>query len=283
MNAVVLENDRKTEESDPTHYEELMVKDGYVLFRNIISSELSTLIKKNIHDTLVNLGATENDSFGKQYLAVIKKIPPFEVNIELRRHLVFAKLPHKILHIPLIFNFLTRLLGSDLAFLTDAELPVNIKGETEYYLVKKFHQEFWSGAGYRTFVLWAPLIFPKGTGGLELIKGSHLWGHIPHRNREPLYIPEDAKSETIDNDHYSDRDVLLFHSLTLHRTIPNPMDCPRLAYATHIRNIFEPDTGFEVIKNWEIFNLSATSRIMKACGNPHLSPFRTLDLHTNSY
>ena len=283
METIGLDNAVKIEHLDLSHYEELMVKNGYVLFKNIIPQELSKLIKKNIHDALVSLGATERDSFEKQYYTVTKKIPPFDVNIELRRHLIFAKLPQKILHIPLIFNFLTKLLGADLAFLTDAELPVNIKGKMEHYLVKKFHQEFWSGAGYRTFVLWTPLIFPKGTGGLELINGSHLWGHIPHRNREPLYIPADAKSEIIDSDHYSDKDVLLFHSLTLHRTIPNSIDCPRLAYATHVRNVFEQDTGFEVIKNWEIFNLSATSRIMRACGNPQLSPFRTLELHENKY
>ena len=283
MSAIALHSDQKIEALDLHYHEESMVKNGYVLFKNIISPELSLLIKKNIHDTLVKLGAAENDTFEKQYFTVIKKIPPFTVNTELRRHFIFAKLPHEILHIPIIFNFLTRLLGADLAFLTDAELPVNIKGKTEHYLVKKFHQEFWSGAGYRTYVLWAPLIFPSGSGGLEVIKGSHLWGHIPHRNREPLHIPHDAESEIIDSDHHSDSDVILFHSLTLHRTIPNAMDSPRLAYATHIRNIFEHDTGFEVIKNWEIFNLSPTSRIMRACGNPHLSPFRTLEFNENQY
>ncbi|EKD55409.1 MAG: hypothetical protein ACD_60C00009G0002 [uncultured bacterium] len=281
MNIIDLDENLKVTWSDIGHYEEMMVNDGYVLLKNIISLELLNQIKKNIHHTLVSLGAQESDPFTKQYNDVIKIIPPFTLNIELKRHFIFAKFPHKILHIPLIFNFLIRLLGPDLAFLIDAELPVNINGKTDHTLVKKFHQEFWSGAGYRTFVLWSPLIFPKGSGGLEIIKGSHLWGHIPHRNREPLHIPTDAKSVIIDSDHHSERDVVLFHSLTLHRTIPNAIDHPRLAYATHVRNIFEQDTGFEIIKNWEIFNLSATSKIMKACGNPHLSPFRTLNLNLN--
>src|SRR3990167_4895436 len=215
----VLGESQKTDE-EAMCYDELMLKNGYVLFKNAIPTELSLIFKKNIHDSLVSLGALENDPFEKQYVTVIKRIPPFEVNIELRRRFVFSKLPHQLLQIPRILNFLLRLVGPDLSYLTDAELPVNIKGKTDHYVVKKFHQEFWSGAGYRTYVLWAPLIFPSGSGGLEVIKGSHLWGHIPHRNREPLHIPHDAESEIIDSDHHSDRDVILFHSLTLHRTIP---------------------------------------------------------------
>lgn len=276
MNSLAHTKRQEASQKNVSEYEELMLKNGYVVFKNAISSALSLEIKKNIHNTLVTLGASANDSFEKQYYAVIQKIPPFEVNIALRRHFIFSQLPHQILRIPVIFDFFLRLLGPDLAFLEEAELPVNIKGKTEFYLSKKFHQEFWSGAGYRTFVLWAPLIFPAQSGGLEIIKGSHLWGHVPHRNREPVCIPENAEREIIDSSRYSDRDVILFHSLTLHQTIPNSIDSPRLAYATHIRNIFEADTGFEILKNWEIFHLSATSRIMKACGNPHLSPFRTL-------
>ena len=254
---------------------EKMLQDGYVIFNNVISPETLQLIKKNIHDTLVLLGAAQNDSFAKQYSVVTKKMPAFEVNIELRRHFNFSRLPQRILRMPIIFDFLIHLLGPDLAFLTEAELPVNVKGISDTHLVKKYHQEFWSGAGYRSYVLWSPLIFPEGSGGLEIVKGSHLWGHIPHRNRAPIAIPDDAEYQRIDSSNCGEQDIILFHSLTLHRTIPNQVDAPRLAYATHIRNILEPDTGFEVLKNWEIFNLSATSRILKACGNPHLSPFRT--------
>lgn len=256
-------------------FEERMVQDGYVHFKNIISPDLSRLIKKNIHDALVALGAQKNDSFDQQYMTVIKTIPPYEVNVAIRRYLIFSQIPQKILLIPDIFNFLLQLLGPDLAYLAECELPVNLKDVTNYRLVKKFHQEFWSGAGYRSYVLWTPLIFPEGSGGLEIIKGSHLWGHIPHQNREPVFIPENAEQKTIDSNNCSDRDILIFHSLTLHRTIPNPIDSARLAYATHVRNIFERDSGFETLKNWEIFHLSPTSRIMRACGNPHLSPFRT--------
>lgn len=276
MDDLALIEKQSAKEKSIQDCDKLMFQDGYVVFKNAISLELSSQIKKNFHDTLVIHGATSGDSFEKQYYSVIQKMSPFDLNIELRRYFTFSKFPQKLLHIPEIADVLLRLLGPDLAFLEDAELPVNIKGRTEYYLSKKFHQEFWSGAGCRTYILWSPLIFPLNSGGLEIIKGSHLWGHIPHRNREPLHIPENSERILIDTSHYTDRDIILFHSLTLHRSIPNTVDSPRLAYATHIRNIFENDTGFEILKNWEIFNLSTTSKIMKACGNPHLSPFRTL-------
>ena len=35
---------------------------------------------------------------------------------------------------------------------------------------------------------------PKDNQGqIEFVPGSHLWGHIPHRNREPVSLPKTLK------------------------------------------------------------------------------------------
>ena len=64
--------------------------------------------------------------------------------------------------------------------------------ETNDSLIKKFHQEFWSGAGYITYSFWATMFLTEEAGTMDMIKKSHVWGHVPHQNREPKWIPQDA-------------------------------------------------------------------------------------------
>ena len=85
-------------------------------------------------------------------------------------------------------NTLIRFLGPDLAYEEYPELAVNIKHVGDDYYLKKWHQEFWSGNGSHTIQLWFPIAIEENMGGLELVRGSHLWGHIPHRNREPVHL-----------------------------------------------------------------------------------------------
>ena len=52
--------------------------------------------------------------------------------------------------------------------------------------IKDFHQEFWSGSGEDVINVWVPLNLKKKMGTVEFVKGSHLWGHIKHKDRKPL-------------------------------------------------------------------------------------------------
>ena len=109
-------------------------------------------------------------------------------------------------------------------------------------------------------------------GTIEIIKKSHSWGHIPHRNRAPLEIPKNHESEIIDVEEGS---VVIMTALTLHRTVRNNHDQPRIVLSLTVRNFYYPNTGNSDIKNFRKLNLSFFSRLRNILGNPDYSPFRT--------
>ena len=141
-------------------------------------------------------------------------------------------------------------------------------------MFKEWHQEFWSGASTGTLTIGSPIFSPKNkTGGLEVIPGSHLWGHVPHKNRMPLSLPKKFSTKKIC---LSQGDAIIFHSLLLHRSlqIESKKFDARLAFVTHIKTYKNFDNSFEINKSWKIFSLSTLSKIEKILGNHHLSPFR---------
>lgn len=250
-----------------------LLENGFFLLENVINKPLLNNIKGCICEKLVKLGASSQLSFAEQYKNLSKTIHPYEINRLIMREIVCAELPKQILTIPLILNSFINIVGVDLAYEVTSELPVNVKNETNDSLVKKYHQEFWSGSGARCYSFWAPIFLAEGAGTIDMVRKSHLWGHIPHQNREPKWIPEDAE---VVNIKCNEGDALIFSPLTLHRTVRNAVEMPRLAYTTTVRNIFENPMGFEMMRgSWEIFHLGVASKILKKCGNPHLSPFRT--------
>ena len=121
--------------------------------------------------------------------------------------------------------------------------------------------------------LWFPINLEEGMGGLELIPGSHQWGHIPHQNREPLSIPDCAEFVT---PKINVGDAVMFHSLTLHRTVVNQHKFPRFALASMIKNFYHRDTGIPEFKVWRSLHFSPLAKVHKLLGNPAFSPFRTL-------
>ena len=79
--------------------------------------------------------------------------------------------------------------------MTDGELAINVTGVTDDYLVKKYHQELWSGQGLSSIQVWIPIYLKPGMSTIEVIKESHTWGHIPHRDRSPIELPKKFSTE----------------------------------------------------------------------------------------
>ena len=100
------------------------------------------------------------------------------------------------------------------------------------------------------------------SGQIEVIKGSHTWGHIPHNNREPISLPKKYEIQSIN---LNEGDVLLFHSLLLHRSkkIVSERFDARLALITHIRNFKHINNSFDLNKSWRIFNMSELTKVEK--------------------
>ena len=67
-------------------------------------------------------------------------------------------------------------------------------------------------------MIWIPIFQKDNSGGqIELVKDSHKWGHVPHRNRRPIEMPNSYK--TIKTN-IKLGDVLIFSTTIMHRSLP---------------------------------------------------------------
>ena len=108
---------------------------------------------------------------------------------------------------------------------------------------------------------------------MELIEKSHTWGHIPHRNREPITIPKDHKKRSVD---IKEGSMLIMPALTVHQTSKNTHQQRRIAIPIVVRNFYYPNTNNTDLLNFKKLNFSFFSKFRKILGNKQYSPFRTL-------
>ena len=244
---------------------------GFIIIRNALDSKNISHIKKIINKST-------NSSYEK-FLKQLKKNKKnlYDYVLPFHNEILFFGLYEKILKQKKVFKVLKELLGSDLAHHEDPSIAVNISdldSSKKNYLFKKWHQELWSGSSTSTLAFWTPIFLPKNKSGqIEVIKGSHTWGHIPHNNREPINLPNEYEVQSIN---LNEGDVILFHSLLLHRSKPivSKRFDARLALITHIRNFKHINNSFDLNKSWRIFNMSELTKVEKKLGNHYLSPYR---------
>ena len=209
---------------------------------------------------------------------LIKKISQFEIQKKLSKDLIDANLIDKIFNQKKLLNNLISLLGPDLSYMADFEVAISSKVNkvNDYYFVKKFHQEFWSGMGLESLQLWIPINLKKGMGTIEIIKNSHEWGHIPHQNREPMKLPKKYKTYKVN---IKPGSVAMMSALTLHKTIKNNHNEIRIALPITVRNFHYPNYGNSDLFNFKKFNQSFFTKFRKKLGNSQLTAFRTKSIN----
>ena len=265
------------------------VEDGFTIIRKAIRPELIHEAQRVVNKVLIELAdgfnlkvssnADDGKFFNTEILNLLRHKTPFELLIPVWRSLSAKGIPEKIFLEKKIYQFIVNILGKDMCHQDDPSLTLNLPGlssSNKNYLFKGFHQEVWSGANVNTIQFWTPIFKSKDSGGLIFVPGSHLWGHIPHKNREPIELPKGVK-ESYANLQIGD--VIVFHSLLLHRTKSiDAQGAPTLAMPCLLKNFRLQNQSFECFKNWRNFSYSDLSKIDRRLGNHHLSPFRLLDI-----
>jgi hypothetical protein len=240
----------------PNTYEGNFIEDGYTIIRDAISE--NTFIKaqnsviqslnsfsKNMGLDFLSSSKINFNIFNELITPLIQAHKPYDILKPVWKNLVHEEIIHEIFNEKRVFIFISNLLGKDLCYQDDPSLTLNLPGISnpkQNYLFKGFHQEVWSGADIHTIQFWTPLFQADPSDGIALMKSSHLWGHIPHRNREPIHLPNNAVEI------YSDLevgDVIFFHSLLLHRSsIIDKNGYPRLAIPCLLKNFRLPNHSF---------------------------------------
>ena len=276
---------------DKTTFETQFIEDGFIVIRNAVDplliKKIQSLTIETLCQQILSLNNSQNGNLYEQFCNVISSLTadnqPYKVLKPVWEAFMYHKIPQAIFSSRIIFETLTMILGKDLCFQDDPSLTLNIPEKTsskKNYLFKEYHQEIWSGASIDTIQFFMPIFQTAPQGGISFVKGSHLWGHIPHRDRKPVEIP--STFEALDSD-LQLGDVMLFHSMLLHKTTPLlPSHNFRLALPCLIRNFRMPNNAFENYRSWKVFSYSAQTTIHRKLGNHYLSPFRLIGLPNQS-
>lgn len=255
-----------------------LMENGYVKVNNVISREILAKVKKLMNEKLISFLKKKNKNpkskLNDNFYECKKIVSQHEIQVFLAKHLIEKGVYTEILNQKKIKEILINLLGPDLEYVTNSELAINSKAESDEYYVKKYHQEFWSGAGIASLLFWVPFYLKPGMGTVEVIKKSHTWGHIPHSNREPIELPENYLSEKVN---IKEGSLVFFTPLTLHRTVPNKLKEIRVAAPITVRNFYYPKIGNEDLWEFKKLNFSFFSHFRKILGNPQFSAFRTFN------
>ena len=265
-------------------------ENGFLIVKNSISKKVSLEIQKSVLKTLYNKNVSSNNKNNyklfsdkvKKYFDKKKLINTFKFVEPFYYQFVSDNIFKKVLESKKLLKVLHDLLGKDLSYIDDIAITLNLpdKSSSELnYLFKKWHQELWSGASVSNLLIWTPIFqHDNSPNQLEIIKQSHLWGHVPHRDREPISLPKNYKSFFT---RLNVGDVLIFHPLLLHRSAPIKKDIkhytPRLAFPIGVKNFrFVDHNTFSSNKSWKVFSKSELTLIENKLGNFYLSPFRLL-------
>ncbi|HIA64533.1 TPA: hypothetical protein EYN98_00365 [Candidatus Poribacteria bacterium] len=258
---------------DIQSYKEEFYQQGFTVIRNCIPLDLIQDSRSIIQKRLSKLLEAEFD-YNEGITEAIKIYRQLDIQDLIHGELRAYGVKKKILLQPEILETLIHFIGPDLACQSPGTLLINLPWKTEAMYQKKWHQEVWSGASIKNVYVWTPLSMNQSVGGLDFMEQSHLWGLVPNRNREPTELPD--KFEVV-TPTVAEGDAIVFHPLTMHRTSSNTSSLPRIAIAQAIRNMYHPFSGLEHHLSWQSFHLSPVAKIERALGNPHLTPFRTLD------
>lgn len=247
------------------------LEDGFLLLRDPAVKEAVLEVFAELSQALSEV-AGESGEFDSLYSKVLEKRHPFD--LQNRLHLLVDKSKTKqILAGGKTFETLKELLGPDLDYIVDGFFNI-AGGDIGHHIInKRPHQEVWSGAGPNEARVWAH-ISPGEGPGLEVARGSHLYGLIPNRDREPL--PDQPVEFNFESLPTRQGDVLVFHPLLLHKTAPQTNGF-RVAFTTGVRSAQRQFEGMQKHFNWGILHRSPISMVEKRLGNPYLSPYRILN------
>lgn len=261
-------------------------ENGFLIVKKAINKKIIKDIQLEIFN-LINKSSFNKLNENKLYKKFCQKTLNLKVSEYNFTKTIFNLLLYKdhfkkILIEKKLYKIISDLLGKDLAYCSDPGLNLNLPKKAsskKNYLFKDWHQEIWSGASPSTAQIWTPLLHKNNKiGQVELIVGSHKWGHIPHRNRQPIDMPKKFKTKKL-NLNYGD--VIIFSTLLVHRSVPTTF--PRLALPLLLKNFKNVDNSFQSNRNWQLFSYSELTKIERILGNHYLSPYRISDIDKNNF
>ena len=215
---------------DPQALSRQMATDGFLFFRGLVPADETVALRREILQICDNYGwiapgtelmdgIADPSADGMEPFCGVG-VPP-EAYGDVQRLESF----HRFAHNPALVNMLSQLFDEKVLVhaLKIARLMIPAKGNAP----TPAHQDHIFIQGTKTvYTCWMPLgDCPRELGGLSVLRGSHKMGVFPVRAAEGaggrhVIFDEDTPQEWFETD-FQIGDVLVFHSLTVHKSIPN--------------------------------------------------------------
>ena len=215
---------------DPRALRRQMATDGFLYFRGLVPADEIVALRRQILQICDNYGwiapgtelmdgIADPSADGMEPFCGVG-VPPAAYG-DVQRLESF----HRLAHNPVLVDMMGKLFDETVLVhaLKIGRLMIPAKGNAP----TPAHQDFIFIQGTKTvYTCWMPLgDCPRELGGLSVLRGSHKKGVFPVRAAEGaggrhVIFDEDTPQDWFETD-FQIGDVLVFHSLTVHKSIPN--------------------------------------------------------------
>lgn len=220
---------------NPIQLQQRFEEEGYLFLRGVIAPEKLTALRAQVTSCLKEAGWLEKQADPMDAIpAIVPYVEGDEGYLQAYNEVQKLQAFHELAHDSAIHSIMAALLGDKLFPhpLSVARLmfPDNDEWSTPP------HQDYPNNQGSESlYACWIPLgDCPRQLGSLSVLRGSHRFGVLPldyalgAGHRQAVLPPELEALEWVGED-FINGDVLIFHSLTVHRALHNQSGRMRLS------------------------------------------------------
>ena len=223
---------------------ERMRRDGYLFLPGLLPRDDLASLQRQIGGIARHAGWLRRDRPVEDAVADLSGfcVDPDPIYLKTLRRINCLEDYHALKHHPLLIDLLERILGG--AVLPHPRVLMrNIFPQREEYTTKA-HQDFPNVQGTsEAYTAWIPLIdCPMNVGPLQIAVGSHTNGVYDFDiagGAGGIEIKDPLQGRWVSGD-FAVGDVLLFHSMTVHKGLPNRSDKLRVSMDVRYQLVSEP-------------------------------------------
>ena len=230
--------------TDGARLSERMRRDGYLFIRGLLPPAAIAAVQRQVATILRDAGWLKPDAPVTEAIADPRGfcVDPEPAYTEVLRRINRLEDYHALKHHPALTGLFERLLGGPI-LAHPRVLMRNIFPDREAFTTKA-HQDFPNVQGSQeVYTAWMPLIdCPMEVGPLQVAAGSHTAGvfdfHIA-AGSGGVEIGDRLDGRWVSSG-FAVGDVLIFHSMTVHKGVPNRSDHLRMSMDVRYQLISEP-------------------------------------------